>query len=653
MKIITVIPLKKGLVRSDLTYFTGLNVSLGNVVSVPIRSKLTLALVTSAVELKDAKSSVRGMNFNLRKVAENKGESVFQTQVLEAIFDTGKYFAQNKNIAVASLIPGIFIENYDMIAKSENVEKSSLENKQRNRQNIRAEKLLLQYPLPDRISVYKTLIRESFAKGKSVFMVMPTELDIEKFGGQLSKGIEQFTFSLHSGISVKKNLLNYEKIVTSPHPVFIIGTAPFLSIPRIDIGTIILEHENSNAYRMIRRPHFDLRVFTEIYASKINAKFIMADELLRFETAGRIDVDNLHPMHPLSFRIDFEGMIEILGKNKKPDNGSNEGKKFKIFSDQTLAEIKSCIESKKNVFIFTLRKGLATMTVCKDCGEIVACSKCGSPLVLYLSFQNKKRMFVCNRCAEEKGPDIACASCRSWNLMPLGIGTDTVYEEIKKIFPKTKIFQIDKESAKTTAGAKKIIKEYEESEGSVLIGTEMAFFYLKKKARLSVIASFDSLWSIPSYKISEKIIQIALSMVNITTAKFVIQTRNENDPAILAIKSGNLLPFVREELSEREKLNYPPFKRFIKIAHLGDKEQTAKAKRLLKEMFENYSPVIFSGFITRLKSKYVTNALIKLEPKNWSLPEISTASVLDNTLLQKLLSLAATFEVFVDPEDLL
>jgi len=36
------------------------------------------------------------MDFNLRKVIENKGNSIFQKEFLEAIFDTSKYFAQNK-----------------------------------------------------------------------------------------------------------------------------------------------------------------------------------------------------------------------------------------------------------------------------------------------------------------------------------------------------------------------------------------------------------------------------------------------------------------------------------------------------------------------------------------------------------------------------
>jgi len=645
MKIISIIPLKKSVPRGDLTYFTNLNINVGNIVSVSIRNKETLALVTASEELKGEKSNVKKMNFNLKKVTKDKGSSVFLKEFLDAIFDTSKYFAQNKNSTIASLIPNIFIEEYDKIAK---LQKGRTEGARSSTPKLKAEKLLFQYPLEDRISIYKTLVRESFARNKSIFMILPTETDIEKFTHQLSKGIEQFTFSMHGGINAKKNLATYEKIINSTHPVLIICTPIFLSIPKKDIGTIILEHENSNAYRMINKVHIDLRVFIEIYASKINAKFIIADKILRYETIGRKDIGNFNSLYPLSFRIDFSGKIEVLGKEKK-DN-----KKFQIFNDESIKEIKSAIENKKKVFMFTLRKGLATMTLCKDCNEIVSCEKCKAPLVLYSSHQNKKRMFVCNRCEMNTEGDIACASCGSWNLLPLGIGTDTVFEEIEKLFPKIKIFKLDKESAKTAGGAKKIIKEFSaEGGGAILVGTEMAFFYLKNKIPLSIVASFDSLWSIPNFKMGEKIIQIILSIIENTGDKLIIQTKNENDPAILAIKTGNLLSFVREELEDRRKLSYPPYKRFIKIKYFGDKEQTIKARKILEEIFKEYSPEIFSGFIAKNKSKYVTNTLIKIDTQKWSLPEISTNSSIDENLFAKLLSLPSSFEIFVDPEDLL
>ena len=653
MKVISVIPLKKGAPAGQLTYFTSQNIPAGHVVSVPFRNKKILALVVSAAELERSKSEVKKLNFNLKKVAEDKGPSIFLPEFLATTEETEKYFALNKNSVLAALIPNVLIENYDKLT---NLAPSSLGRAGERLDNLRSEKLLFQYPLADRISIYKTMIREAFARGQSVFLVVPTESDADLFAALLAKGIEKFCFVLHSGISPKKNLKAGQKIFLSEHPVLILATAPFLSLPRKDIGVVILERESSSAYRTLKKPYLDLRVFAELYAAKIGVKFILADDLLRLETIERQEKDQLHPLHPLAWRIEFEGDIEIAARTKTED------RKFKIFGDASLKEIERALQKKEKVFIFSLRKGLATMTVCKDCGNSLSCEDCASPLVLYISNAGGKRMFVCNRCERDWGADILCPNCGGWNLVSLGIGTDTVYEEIKKNFPlgrsptgepKATFFKLDKESAKSASGAKKIIKEFESEKGAVLIGTEMVFFYLKNRVPLSVVASFDSLWSIPNYKMGEKIIQLASKIASITERKIIIQTKNPEDPALQAIKSGNLLAFARAELADRAKLGYPPFSRFIKITHWGNKEETAKARKFLKEFLAEYSPEIFSGFVARLRGKYVTHALIRLEPKHWSLPALTPGSQINENLSQKLVSLPSNFEISVDPEDLL
>ena len=656
MKIVNVIPLTKGPLKGDLTYFTTKDIESGSIVAITLRNKKILGLVLSVENVSDTKMNIKDMNFNLKKIIEVKDKSIFLKEYLESVFLVSKYFVANKNNAIAALIPKLFLENYDKMSAVKNGSVSF----EKTEKNVKTEKLLLQEPFADRVSIYKTLIRENFALKKSVFVVLPTENDIKNFEEELSKGIKQFTIAIYGGLSAKKTIEKFEQIISTPHPILILATAPFLSVPRHDIGAIILEHENSGSYKMIARPYIDLRVFVELFASKINAKFILGDTLLRFETIAREDLDYFVPMHPLSFRINFDGKIELKNPRASSESASlNQGKKskFSIFSSESMEEIQNKIANKKSVFIFALRKGLATQTVCRDCGETVSCEKCSAPLVLYSLHKDKKRTFVCNRCADAKEGVAICANCKSWNLVPLGIGTDTVFEEVGKFFPQSKsqvkILKLDKESAKNKKGAEKIIKEFEENPGSILVGSQMALFYLKNKVPLSILASFDTLWSIPNFKMSEKIIQLIISIISVTEDKFIIQTKNDHDPAILAIKSGNLLPFVREELEDREKLNYPPYKRFIKIKHLGNKVETLKAKQILAEILKDYKPLIFGGFVAQVKSKFVTNALIKLETKEWSLSELSAKSSIDENLLAKLLSLPPSFEIFVDPEDLL
>lgn len=656
MKILSVLPLKKGILRGDLTYFSTLDIKEGHIVEIPIKSKKTLSLVTSVSDLKESKGDIKKMNFNLRKVLSDKGESIFLKEYLDSLSETSKYFSQNKNNVFSSLIPRIFIEEYDSIAKIKKIEDTLRQNTPGGESKIKPEKLLLQSSFEDRISVYKTMVRESFARNKSVFIVLPSVNDIEKYSTYLQKGIEKFTFPIHSKIGAKKILTNYKEIITSSHPLLIICTPIFLAIPKNNIGTIILEHESSNAYKNIGRPFVDFRIFTEIYASKIGARFVLADKILRYESIGRRELDNFIPFHPLSYRIDFEGKIEIENP-RKSDPSQTEKREFRIFSERTIEEIRTNLENKKKVFVFSLRKGLSTMTVCRDCGEVASCGVCGAPLVLYLSHREKDRMFVCNRCEKDEGSERLCNRCGSWNLSPLGIGTDTVYEELRKSFPKEKIFKLDKENAKSRTGAEKIVKDFEKANGAILIGTEMSFFYLgiesKEHISLSVVASFDSLWSIPNFKMSEKIVQILLSIIEHTKKKIIIETKNEDEPILESVKSTNLAPLVKEELEDRKKLGYPPFKRFIKITHMGDKEETLRTKKILEDLFKEYSPEIFSGFVSKIQGKYITNMLIKINPAEWSLKELSVNAKMDEILYEKISSLPSSFNIYIDPEDLL
>ncbi len=648
MYVVTVIPLKKGTFKEELTYFSSQNIPLFSIVTVTLRGKEMLGLAIDIESASDLKSEIKEARFNLKKIVAVKEQHLFKPELLMSALETSAYFVSNKSYTITTLIPNIFREEYDKIVKFEN-RNLPAEDNINNPKNIRSEKLLLQTNLEDRLSFYKSLIRGHFANKKSVFVVLPTQGDIEFFEESLSKGIEQFTFSFSSELPAKKTLAKVKEVLALDHSVLVLGTAPYLSLPRNDFATIILEHENSNAYKTIAGPNIDMRIFTEIFASKINAKLVIGDTLLRFETIARKEIENLGEARTMSFRANFNGDLKILGREPNEDKKQ----KFAVLADESIAEISSRLDKKQSVFIFTLRKGLGTTTVCRDCGDTLFCDKCSAPFILYLSKNRINRMYVCNRCGNEENTKILCKNCHSWNLESLGIGTDTVYEDVKKNFPNTMVFVLDKESAKDSKGAEKIAKEFEENHGSILIGTEMALFYLGSKVPLSIIASFDSLWSIPNFKMSEKIVGLVLSIISRTENTFIIQTKNDKDDALLAIRNDNLVAFVRNELEDRKNLGYPPYKRFIKISYAGGKDDTEKAKEFLAEFFKEYKPTIFDAFISKVKGQYVTNALIKVDRETWSLPSLLLGSKIESTLSKKLTSLNDVFNISIDPEDLL
>lgn len=259
---------------------------------------------------------------------------------------------------------------------------------------------------------------------------------------------------------------------------------------------------------------------------------------------------------------------------------------------------------------------------------------------------------MCNKCGKKEKTEVSCPKCSSWNLTPLGIGIDKVHEEIKSLYPKTRIIQIDKETTKTNKEAAAAIDLFNKTPGSILIGTEMAFSYLQEDVYSSAVISLDGLFSIPNFNITQKILHIIEKLHSITLSNIIIQTRIPENKILQYILSGNVLPLCREDLSERKDFGYPPFKRLIKITFEGTSKETEQARAFIEKMLGDYDPQIFSAFVGKVRGQYITNTVIKVDPNLWPLIE-TEKHMMDPVLKETLSRIPPSFSVNIDPEDLL
>lgn len=650
MFITTVIPFQKGPQKEYLSYFSPNEIQAGTIISVPVRKKEIDAIVINTEKAVDIKSEIKGADFQLRKISKIKGDSPFDKSFFIACQKMKNYTVSSTGVIIKSMFPSVFIEN---ISKLEKIKYEEILN---NEENIKQEKLIFQASQEDRLAFYRTLIREAFAKKESIFICVPTRYDADNFNKELSKGIEKYVFTFHGDLTKKSLVENYNSCLSETHPIVIIGTGMFLSIPRGDIKTIILENESSDSYKQISRPYLDIRSFIEVFSSIKKIKLIFGDTILRPETLYRHDEGELGEISSPIYRISQAENEEIVDMKEEVDE---RGKKiFTVISKNTKKMIDESLEQGKSVFLFSARKGLAPITVCNDCGKTLLCPSCQTPIVLYGSKQltaNKStspRIFMCNKCGRKQNTEISCPSCSSWNLNPLGIGTDKVYEEVKNMYPKIKIFQIDKDTTSTQKDAREMVADFNRNPGSILIGTEMVFYYLREEVYGSAIISLDGLFSIPNFNITQKILHIIEKLHNITTKKLIIQTRTPENKILENIKNGNVLSICREDLAERKNFGYPPFKRLIKITFEGSASDTEKARNFIEDLLSVYDPQVFSAFISRIKGQYITNTVIKIDKDVWPLP-INDKSIVNETLYRNLSELSPNFSINVDPEDLL
>jgi len=638
MYIVEVTPFSKSIRSNSLSYFSSKKIKVGSIVSVPLRSRIIKGLVVEVKDVKELKSEIKQSAYAMKKIKGVSKNLLFSEEFIKAADITAEYFATSAGSIIQSLIPKNLLEDISKLQKVTLVEKIEDEKEH--------PKFILQADDADRYSEYKSIIRGEFAKNKSVLFCAPTVEDGMFAEKQLSRGIEKHTFTLNSRLTKAKLIKTWNEITGRSKPSLIIVTGGMIGIPMTDIGTIIIDRESSGAWKTQQRPYFDFRYFIEQYASALNSDFIMGDLMLRAETLWRYDQQEFTEYTPIKFRSITDATQKIVNMKdvdelEKPANAISNSLDYLI---------NETIDKSEKIFLMTTRKGLAPIITCGDCGEIVRCEHCSSPIKLHgkdlnrKSAREKENFFKCHTCGHERSAGETCIKCNGWRLTPLGVGTEKIEVELKAKYPKTKIFVLDKEHANTPAKAQKIIQEFNNAVSAILIGTEMALLYLHDPIESVAIVSVDSLFALPDFRIRERILNILLRAKSLASQDFIIQTRNTEDDLFQNIIDGNLTDFYRQEFIGRKKFNYPPFSLIIKISLAA--KTTTQIENQFEEVADSLSPqelITYPAFTETVRGKKIVHGMIKLPRENWP----------DQYLIERLKNLPPQFKIQIDADSVL
>ena len=180
-----------------------------------------------------------------------------------------------------------------------------------------------------------------------------------------------------------------------------------------------------------------------------------------------------------------------------------------------------------------------------------------------------------------------------------------------------------------------------------MLGTESSLAYLPE-VTYSGIASLDSLFSLPDFRINERICHIILRLLEKTSSYVIIQSRNAKNPILKHLMSGNLNSFYREEASAREIISYPPFVTHIKITVEDTKANAAQKMKKLQDILEPFESkglkvMIFPAFVPTVRGKSILHMLLTMQKGNW--PDVELQATIAH--------LPPDYEVRVNPESLL
>ncbi len=622
MYITEILPIHKSNITDSLSYFSSKEISVGALVSVPFRNKKIKGICLSCKEAIEQKSQIKNLSYNLKKIDRVKDENFMSKEMIDFLHYTELYYGTSKSMILKSIMPEVFTEE---VLKVE---------KKKQESSFRVDSI--QDSLKDRFIMYKSFIREEFAKKKSIFLTVSSIQEAVSAKKILEKGIENKTFVLNSEIPLKETREIIKNINSLDGPFLVIATPQFLSVFCQSVENVIIENENSKSYITFQRPFMDMRKIIYFMCKFLKTRLILSDSLLSIENIYQTKQDFFGEFSPLKFRYisECKTHIETLGKQENSKN-------IDIFGNLSKGIIAK--ESKDNIFIYVSRKGLSPYIFCGDCGKNVICNNCLSPVALYENKKDKEdNFFVCSHCKSKRSALEKCKNCNSWKLIPFGFGLEAVKKEVENICSK-EIFIMDKDTVNSHKKADILMQNFYKKNNCILIATSMAIPYITQKIPNIIFTGYDATLSLPDFRINEKIMKNILNLQERATQNLVITTRQTEFKVLQYASKGYILDFYKEEIKEREEFGYPPFKIFIKISLSGQKTAIRAKMEETKKYLEPFDLFIFDSNYLNPKKEHTVNGLITLDSKDWPEKELS----------EKIKNLSLDFTVKIDPDNIL
>jgi primosomal protein N' (replication factor Y) len=243
-----------------------------------------------------------------------------------------------------------------------------------------------------------------------------------------------------------------------------------------------------------------------------------------------------------------------------------------IFSRFLLKELQSTLERGEQAILFLNRRGTATYIFCRDCGHVLRCPNCDTPLTLHIEDREITReRLLCHHCGYERGKPHTCPSCGGRQIREYGLGSERVETEIKALLPQTRTLRWDWETTREKHSHEMILTHFAAHRADVLIGTQMLAkgLDLPLVTLVGIVLADVGLY-LPDPFAGERVFQVLTQVAGRAGrsergGKVVLQTFDPANQVIQSAARHDVNGFYQYELEQRKRLGYPPFSRLVRL----------------------------------------------------------------------------------------
>lgn len=476
--------------------------------------------------------------------------------------------------------------------------------------------------------IYLELFGRVLAQGQSGLFLVP-EIALtpqllnrfaERFGDQVAV--------LHSQLTDRERTQQWWQMVDGTKKI-LIGARSALFCPVENIGLIVVDEEHESSFKQDEQLKYNGRDCAIMLAHFHNCPVVLGSATPSLDSWKNAQ-DNKYQLHQIQSRVNQRPLptISVVDMRLEKDAEKQSIEKPNWLSQQLYEQIQLSLERKEQVALLLNRRGLSQLVFCPSCGHTAECPNCDISLTLHASTH-----LVCHYCDYHQNFRTQCPDCKEGELIPLGLGTEKVEEDLRRLFPKANLARADRDEISSRLEMEDLIRKMENLEVDILIGTQMIakgldFSNLKLVGLLLADISFN----LPDFRATEKSFQLITQMSgrsgrhvkeNESAGQVIVQTYNTQHESIVYAQKHDYVGFVQAELIHRQQLNYPPFHKLaalrVQAPDLGKVRNTsaqllARAQNL-REKFEVFQQVEILGPapapLAKLRNQFRYHLLLK------------------------------------------
>lgn len=344
----------------------------------------------------------------------------------------------------------------------------------------------------------------------------------------------------------------------------IVGARSALFAPLPNVGLIVADECHDSSYYQAEPPFYHAVTAAQMYARFAGAACVLGSATPSISQRYQADVGEMKRLE-LPRRVTGSGLppVQVVDMRDELKAGQRG-----IFSRVLLKELESTLGRGEQAILFLNRRGTATYVFCRNCGFVMRCPNCDTPLTLHIE---EKERLLCHQCGYERQKPHECPQCGSKGIREYGLGSERVEAEVHELFPKVRTLRWDWETTRQKDAHEVILTHFANHQADVLIGTQM----LAKGLDLPLVTLVGIVLAdvglfLPDPFASERVFQVLTQVAGRAGrsergGKVILQTFDPANQVIRSTAQHDVQGFYKHELEQRKRLGYPPFARLVRL----------------------------------------------------------------------------------------